>query len=106
MNNLRSPVDWFIRRRTIRLQRRKLRAEHRKYLDRSVADIFGEAKDEEEFKQFFEAKVIADSEEMGFDPATIMLLLQLAWLIYQLLKHFEVISPTAELVGLFSGDDE
>lgn len=105
MSILNSPVDWFVRRRTIRLKRRKLRSEHRQYLDRTVADIFGEANNETEFKQFFEAKAIADSEEMGFDPTTIMLLIQLAALIYQLLKHFEVISPSPDLVGVVCGDE-
>lgn len=100
-----NPVDWFIRRRTIRLNRRKLKSEQRQYLDRNVAEIFGEARDETEFKQFFEAKVSADSAIMGFDPTTIMLLIQLAMLIYQLLKHFEVIQPTPELVGVICGDE-
>jgi hypothetical protein len=104
MSNL-TPVDWFIRRRSIRINRRKLKAEQRQYLDRIVAEIFSEAKDETEFKQFFEAKVASDSSRMGFDPTTIMLLIQLAILIYQLLKHFEVIKPTPELVGVMCGDE-
>jgi hypothetical protein len=56
--------------------------------------------DVEHAKAAAERQVNADAVEYGFDPATIMLLLQLIWLIYQLLVHFELLSTaTPEIVA-------
>lgn len=98
MIDLSNSANWFNHRRKIRMGRRGLKRTARQWLDRYVVEIYPEAKDVPEFTQFITAKANADSDAMGFDPATIMLLIQLAVLIYQLLKHFEVISPSLTLV--------
>lgn len=100
------PVRWGILRRKVRIERRKLRAVERDYLDDVVADIYKEAGTEEEFKQFFTAKSNADSATYGFDPMTIILLIELAMLIYKLLKHFDVLAPTPEFVSFMIDEDE
>jgi hypothetical protein len=100
------PVKWFVTRRRLRKQRLQLGLRHRSYLDRTVADVFAEANDETEFKQFFEAKVRHDSSRMGFDPMTILLMVELAILIYKLLKHFNVLAPTPEYVAFLIDEDE
>jgi len=105
MSDLSNPVNWFNHRRKIRMGRRGLKRDGRQWLDRHVAEIYSESKDVPEFRQFVTAKANADSVEMGFDPATIMLLIQLAVLIYQLLKHFEVISPSLTLVTALVDED-
>lgn len=100
------PIKWFVTRRRLRKQRTQLGLRYRSYLDRTVSEIAAEAKDETEFKQFFEAKVKHDSSRMGFDPMTILLMIELALLIYKLLKHFNVLAPTPEYVAFLIDEDE
>jgi hypothetical protein len=100
------PVRWGLVRRKVRLQRRRLSFGQRGYLDGVTSEIFSEAGSEAEFAQFFEAKVRHDSQTMGFDPMTILLMIELAMLIYKLLKHFNVLTPTPEYVAFLIDEDE
>ena len=69
-----------------------------------AAEIWSETGDIGEAERITKLKIEHDSGEMGFDPATILLLVQLAVAIYQALKHLNVLAPTPELVGaLFEG---
>ena len=46
-----------------------------------------------------------DAESKGFDPQTVILIIQLALLIYQTLKRLNVMSPSTEIVtALFEGE--
>jgi hypothetical protein len=43
---------------------------------------------------------------LGFDPATILMIVQLCILVYKALKHFNVLNPTAEFVAaMFEGEE-
>lgn len=88
-------------RREARSLRQQLKADTRAYMDRICADIWSETGDIGQAESITRAKIAADSQEMGFDPATILLLMQLALAIYKALKQLNVLSPTPEVVTAF-----
>jgi hypothetical protein len=87
--------------------RRKLTPEARVYIDRVTAEIWSEAGDVAEAERLTMRTLEMQGRQLGFDPATILMLVQLAILVYKALKYFNVLSPTPELVSaLFEGDEE
>ena len=92
-------LDRIQNRRRARRLRRQLEESHQAYIDRVTAEIWTENADIGDAERITRAKVEHDAESMGFDPATILLLVQLAVAIYQALKHLNVLAPTPELVG-------
>ncbi|WP_292295067.1 hypothetical protein [Marivita sp.] len=95
-------------RREARRLRRNLSSEQRRYIDETAAGIWRETGDLGEASRVTKRTLENSSTEMGFDPATIMLLIQLAILIYKALKYFQVFSPTPELIEAIyeDGDDD
>jgi hypothetical protein len=94
-------------RRQARRMRRKLTPEARVYIDRATAEIWSEAGDVAEAERLTMRTLEMQGRQLGFDPATILMLVQLAILIYKALKYFNVLAPTPELVSaMFEGDDE
>jgi hypothetical protein len=87
--------------------RRKLTPEARVYIDRVTAEIWSEAGDVAEAERLTMRTLEMQGRQLGFDPATILMLVQLAILVYKALKYFNVLAPTPELVSaLFEGDEE
>jgi hypothetical protein len=93
-------------RREARTLRQRLKADTRAYMDRICADIWSETGDIGQAEAITRAKIAADSQEMGFDPATILLLMQLALAIYKALKQLNVLSPSPAIVTAFFEDRE
>jgi hypothetical protein len=93
-------------RREARSLRQQLKAESRSYIDRLCADIWSETGDIGQAESITKTKVEADSQVYGFDPATILLLLQLALAIYKALKFMNVLAPTPEVVTAFFEGNE
>ena len=87
--------------------RRQLTPETRLFADRMTAEIWTECNDIGEAELVTTKTMEMQGRQLGFDPATIMLIIQLAILIYKALKHFGVLNPTPELIAaMFEGDDE
>lgn len=86
-------------RMTARRMRRKLTPEARLYVDRIAAEIWTESRDIGEAEQITAKTLEMQGKNLGFDPATILMIVQLCILIYKALKHFNVLSPTPELVA-------
>lgn len=82
-----------------RRARKNLTQEQRRYVDRIAADIWSDSGDIGEATRITEIKVGHDARSMGFDPATILMIVQLALMIYKALKALNVLSPTPELVS-------
>jgi hypothetical protein len=79
--------------------RRQLTPEQREYLDAVVAQKWTVVEQNVELAvAATERQIRDDAREYGFDPATILLLVQLAWFIYQALKYLELLEPTPALV--------
>lgn len=94
-------------RREARRNRMQLNRDVRTYLDRIAADIWGDSGDIGEATRITEIKVRHDAQAMGLDPSTIVMIVQLAILIFKALKQLNVLSPTPELVSaLFESEDE
>jgi len=90
-----------------RKMRRKLTPETRVYVDRIAAEIWSECRDIGDAEQITAKTMEMQGASLGFDPATILMIVQLCILIYKALKHFNVLSPTPELVAaLFEGEDD
>jgi hypothetical protein len=86
--------------------RRQLTPEARLYVDRMAAEIWSECRDIGEAEQVTTKTMEMQGPRLGFDPSTILLIVQLAILIYKALKHFNVFQPTPELVSaLFEGEE-
>ena len=86
--------------------RRQLTPEARLYVDRMAAEIWSECGDIGEAEQVTTKTMEMQGPRLGFDPSTILLIVQLAILIYKALKHFNVFQPTPELVAaLFEGEE-
>lgn len=68
---------------------RRLRRREYAALRRRAGIAFSQAKDEEQFKELFTAK----SAEAGLDPATILLLLQIALQLYEWWRKRNVSEP-------------
>lgn len=94
-------------RREARKLRRSLTHDHRAYIDRIAADVWSDTGDIGEAMRVTEIKVNSDAQSMGFDPSTILLIVQLAILIYKALKQLNVLSPTPDLLSaiLETGDE-
>lgn len=91
-------------RRFARLKRRQLSADAQEYADRIAASIWAEYGDIGQAHAITEKIVRRDAESKGFDPQTVILIIQLALLIYQTLKRLNVMSPSTEIVtALFEG---
>lgn len=77
--------------------RRQLSPEMQAYIDTVVAQKWvAVGYDVELAKAATERQLTEDAAEYGLDPATILLLVQLAWYIYQALKYlgvFDTITP-------------
>ena len=92
-------------RRFARLKRRQLSAEVQDYADRIAASIWSEYGDIGQAQAITETVVRRDAESKHFDPQTVILIIQLALLIYQTLKRLNVMSPSTEMVtALFEGE--
>lgn len=92
-------------RRFARLKRRQLSAEVQDYTDRIASSIWAEYGDIGQAHAITEKIVRRDAESKGFDPQTVILIIQLALLIYQTLKRLNVMSPSTEIVtALFEGE--
>jgi hypothetical protein len=79
--------------------RRRLTPEARVYVDRIAAEIWTESRDVGEAEQVTAKTLEMQGRQLGFDPATILMIVQLCILIYKALKYFNVLSPTPEFVG-------
>lgn len=88
--------------REARAARRKATREQRRAIDSVVAETFSVAHGNEP-----RAKEMAEQRfaELGFDPMTILMLVQVAILIYKALKALNVFSPTPEVVAAIFEDD-
>lgn len=94
-------------RRLARRLRRRLTPEARRWVDRTAAEIWTEAGDVAEAERLTARTLEMQGRQLGFDPATIMMLVQLAILIYKALKYFNVMAPTPELVAaMFESEDD
>jgi hypothetical protein len=89
--------------------RRKLTPEARLHVDRMAAAIWSDYADigsaEIETRRTMEMQ----GSRLGFDPATILMIIQLCILIYKALKHFGVLQPTPEFIAAMfesEGDDQ
>jgi len=97
-------LDRVQNRRNARRLRRQLNADQQAYVDRITSHIWSETGDVGEAERITRHRLEQDVTSMGFDHATILLLVQLAVAIYQALKHLDVLSPSPELVSaLFEG---
>lgn len=91
--------------------RRQLTPEQRSYVDQLTVQKWAVVGyDVDAAKAATERQVSEDAAEYGFDPATIMLIVQLAWYIYQALKYlglFDAVTPqlVAELIDSETIDD-
>lgn len=86
--------------------RRQLTPEARLYVDRMAADIWAESQDIGEAEQTTIKTMEMQGSRLGFDPATILLIVQLCILIYKALRHFNVLQPTPEFVAaMFEGEE-
>ena len=87
--------------------RRKLTPEARLFVDRMAAEIWSESRDIGEAELVTNKTMEMQGRQLGFDPATILMIVQLCILIYKALKHFGVLNPTPEFVAaMFEGEDE
>ena len=87
--------------------RRTLTPEGRRWLDRATAEIWSEAGDVGEAESITTKTLEMQGRQLGFDPATIVLLIQIAVLIYKTLKALNVLSPTPETVSaIFESEDD
>jgi hypothetical protein len=87
--------------------RRRLTPEARHFADRLTAEIWSESRDIGEATEITRKTLEMQGRQLGFDPATILLLVQLAILIYKALKYFNVLSPTPEFVAaMFETEDD
>jgi len=87
--------------------RRKLTPEGRLFVDRLTAEVWSENPDIGEAEIVTTKTLEMQGRQLGFDPATILMIVQLCILIYKALKHFGVLNPSPELVAaLFEGDEE
>lgn len=94
-------------RQEARKARRNLSADQRAYADRITAGIWSDSGDIGEAMRVTEIKVGNDAQSMGFDPATILMIVQLALLIYKALKALNVMSPTLDdMTVIFESGDE
>jgi hypothetical protein len=78
---------------------------HMDWLDKTIAAIWSETGDVGEAERQTRATLQQRANEVGFDPATILMLIQLAILIYKALKQLNVLNPTKEVVQVFFADD-
>jgi hypothetical protein len=89
--------------------RRKLTPEARLHVDRMTAEIWSECRDIGEAEIVTQKTMEMQGARLGFDPMTIMMIVQLAILIYKALKHFGVLQPTPEFIAAMfesEGDDQ
>ena len=87
--------------------RRQLTPEARLFADRMTAEIWSENPDIGDAELITTKTMEMQGRQLGFDPATIMLIIQLAILVYKALKHFGVLHPTPELIAaMFEGDGD
>lgn len=86
------------RRRRDLLRSGRVSTEQMAWLESTAADIFAETGDIGEAERITKTTLEARASELGFDPATILMLIQLAILIYKALKYLNVLNPTPELV--------
>lgn len=88
-----------------RLKRRQLSSDAQEYADRIAASIWSEYGDIGQAHAITEKIVRRDAESKGFDPQTVILIIQFTLLIYQTLKRLNVMSPSTEIVtALFEGE--
>jgi len=86
--------------------RRQLTPEARLHVDRMAAEIWSECRDIGEAEQVTTKTMEMQGHRLGFDPATILMIVQLCILVYKALKHFNVLNPTAEFVAaMFEGEE-
>ena len=87
--------------------RRKLTPEQRVYADRIAAEIWSETGDIGQAEEYTTRTLQANGSRLGFDPATILLIIQFLILVYKVLKELNVLAPTAETVtAIFETEDE
>lgn len=87
--------------------RRQLTPAARDCADRMAAEIWTETPDIGEAELITTKTLEMQGRQLGFDPATILMIVQLIFLIYKSLKHFGVFNPTPEFVAaMFEGHDE
>jgi hypothetical protein len=111
LDRIRQTSDARKNRREARARRREVRgilnARQLAWFESTVADIWGETGDIGEAERLTKTTINARAGELGFDPSTILLLVQLAILIYKALKHLNVLNPTPEVVlAIFEGDGD
>lgn len=88
-----------------RRARKQLATEHQFYIDRLTSAIWSDRGDIGLAMADTEIKINRDAAVKGFDPQTVIMLIQLALLIYQTLKRLNVMSPSTEMVtALFEGE--
>ena len=94
-------------RQEARKARRNLSADQRAYADRLTADIWSDSGDIGEAMRVTEIKVNSDAQSMDFDPATILMIVQLALMIYKALKALNVMSPSLDdMEAIFETEGE
>jgi hypothetical protein len=87
--------------------RRRLTPEGRRWLDRATAEIWCESGDVGEAESITAKTLEMQGRQLGFDPATIVLLIQIAVLIYKTLKALNVLKPSPETVSaIFESEDD
>ena len=87
--------------RDARRERSKLTPEAQLFVDRLTAEIWSESGDVGEAERLTRRTLEMQGPQVGFDPATIIMIVQLCILIYKTLKHYKLLSPTPEFVGVF-----
>lgn len=105
MQKIRDGLEAQRLRRDARVKRRQLSADAQEYADRIAANIWSEYGDIGQAQSITETVVRRDAGVKGFDPQTVILIIQLALLVYQTLKRLNVMSPSTEMVtALFEGE--
>jgi len=93
-------------RNNARRLRRRLTPEQRIYADRLAAEIWSETGDIGQAEEYATRTLQSNGGRLGFDPTTILLIIQFLILVFKVLKELNVLAPTAETVtAIFESED-